>query len=68
MLLLTLTIAAEAVLHTRAQLVPDGGICGLMRGDAADGIDMHLKRQICDDSSGLLYIRGGGGELQDEYA
>ena len=65
MLLLTLTIAAEVVLHTRAQLVPDGEICGFMRGDAADGLDMQLKRQICDDSSGLYMRRGEGGYIMN---
>ena len=54
LLLLALAAAAEAVLQVGAQLFPDE-LCVLMRGDAADNLDVGLKRQICYDHGRIQY-------------
>ena len=60
MLLLVIVAAVEGAALAWAHLF-DSELCDAMKGDAADGLDVQLKRQICDDSNGLLYMRVEGG-------
>ena len=56
LLLLILAAAAEAVLRVGGQILSDGELCTLMKGDAADGLDERLKEQICYDNRNIQYM------------
>ena len=67
MLLLTLVVAVEGTVQVRAHLF-DNKLCGAMQGDAADGLDERLKRQICDDVRRIQYTFEGHKTLRpDQY-
>ena len=57
LLLLMLAAAVEGALQVKTQLFPDR-LCPAMRGDAADGLDTSLKRQICHDTRSVQFLFG----------
>ena len=56
MLLLTLVVAVEGAALAWTGIFPT--YCDIMESDAAEGLDAHLKRQICDDGYSLLHVSG----------